>query len=334
MVIDSVVASLQLTKPVTCLDLCAAPGGKSTALCAALPEGSIIVSNEPLKARAQVLAENMTKWGCPGSIVTNNYSADFAQAELLFDLILVDAPCSGEGMFRKDADAVKTWSEKKVRDCTALQRAILAVAWRCLRPGGTLIYSTCTLNTHENEEQLLWLVQAAGAEVPPYMEELCGAAVGWGCLGSLLPGHEELPVLRFMPGFTRSEGLCVCAVQRKGYREATDPERLRSVICKRLQTLPLHPLAEAGQPQVALDYASAIAYLRGEAVVLPADAPSGVVSVTYGGHALGQAKNLGPRANNLYPKPWRIKSSHVPASPPVIVTNRQIDRWTNRQLDN
>ncbi|MCR4918292.1 MAG: hypothetical protein K5928_00535 [Prevotella sp.] len=319
MVIDSVVSRLGLTAPVTCLDMCAAPGGKSTALCAALPAGSTVVSNEPLRPRAQVLAENMAKWGYAGSIVTNNYPADFAKAGLLFDIILVDAPCSGEGMFRKDPEAVSIWSQKKVAQCVALQRAILSTAWQCLRPGGTLIYSTCTLNHHEDEEQLLWLLQSAGAVVTPSLSELCQTAAGWGCLGSLLPGHAELPVLRFMPGFTRSEGLFVCAVQKSGWREATDPARLRAVAERQLQVLPLYALAEPGQQQAELDYPTAIAYLRGEAVVLPSHTQRGMVSVAYGGQPLGQAKNLGPRANNLYPKSWRIKSSHAPAEPPKAV---------------
>lgn len=312
MAVDHVVRSLALHAPVVALDLCAAPGGKSSALCAALPQGSTLVSNEPLRPRAQVLAENMAKWGYAGSVVTNSYPADFSRSGLLFDLILCDAPCSGEGMFRKDSDAVRTWSPKKVKQCADLQRDILAEAWRCLRPGGTLIYSTCTYNTLEDEEQLLWMADQLGAEPLPLEAQ-------WGCLGSLLAGHEDLPVMRFVPGFTESEGLFLCAVRKRGEGSATDAPRLRKTLAKSLNVMdnPLAGLAAA--PLVDTDYATALAYLRGEAIALPADAPRGLVAVAYRGHALGLAKNLGPRANNLYPKPWRIKTTHLPTEPPRVV---------------
>lgn len=312
MAVDHVVRSLALHAPVVALDLCAAPGGKSSALCAALPQGSTLVSNEPLRLRAQVLAENMAKWGYAGSVVTNSYPADFSRSGLLFDLILCDAPCSGEGMFRKDSDAVRTWSPKKVKQCADLQRDILAEAWRCLRPGGTLIYSTCTYNTLEDEEQLLWMADQLGAEPLPLEAQ-------WGCLGSLLAGHEDLPVMRFVPGFTASEGLFLCAVRKRGEGAATDAPRLRKTLAKSLNVMdnPLAGLAAA--PLVDTDYATALAYLRGEAIALPADAPRGLVAVAYRGHALGLAKNLGSRANNLYPKPWRIKTTHLPTEPPRVV---------------
>lgn len=312
MALDHVVRSLALDAPVLALDLCAAPGGKSSVLCAALPEGSTVVSNEPLHPRAMVLAENMAKWGYTGSVVTNCYPRDFARSGLLFDLILCDAPCSGEGMFRKDSDAVKTWSEKKVRQCADLQRDILADAWRCLRPGGTLVYSTCTFNTLEDEEQLVWMADQLGAELLPLKAQ-------WGCLGSLLEGHEDLPVMRFVPGFTRSEGLFLCAVRKVGHDAPSDAQRLHKVLAKSLHVVdnPLGDLASA--PRVEVDYPTALSYLRGEAMALPADAPRGLVAIAYRGRPLGPAKNLGTRANNLYPKPWRIKTTHLPQEAPRVV---------------
>ena len=126
------------------LDLCAAPGGKSTLLRSLLPDECVLVSNEVMRPRAQVLAENITKWGHPRCIVTSNYPADFTPLSELFDLILVDAPCSGEGMFRKDEVAVAEWSPENVAVCRQRQRDILTDIWPTLRPGGLLIYSTCT----------------------------------------------------------------------------------------------------------------------------------------------------------------------------------------------
>ena len=130
----------QLVKePVTMLDLCAAPGGKSTAARTVLPEGSTLTSNEPIATRAQILLENITKWGWPDCTVTNNYPRDFRKAKAKFDVILCDVPCSGEGMFRKDPNAINEWNLQNVEKCWRLQREIVADAWECLNPGGLLI---------------------------------------------------------------------------------------------------------------------------------------------------------------------------------------------------
>ena len=125
-----------VTRPVVALDLCAAPGGKSTHIRSCLPEGSLLVSNEPVKARAQVLLENLTKWGHPDVIVTNSYPKDFARLPDFFDLLVTDVPCSGEGMFRKEEDAVTGWSMEAVRMCQDRQREILRDVWPSLKPGG------------------------------------------------------------------------------------------------------------------------------------------------------------------------------------------------------
>ena len=124
------------------LDLCAAPGGKSTAARSVLPEGSLLFANEPMRARANVLCENIQKYGHTDVVVTNNYPRDYARSGILFDVILADVPCSGEGMFRKDEGAVADWSTRKVTECATLQRDIVADACQCLQPGGLLIYST------------------------------------------------------------------------------------------------------------------------------------------------------------------------------------------------
>ena len=126
--------------PVRVLDLCAAPGGKTTHLLSLLPEGSLLVSNEPMPLRAQVLAENVIKWGNPSAVVTRNMPADFSPLRNFFDVIVVDAPCSGEGMFRKDAFAVEQWSVASVMQCAERQRQILRDVWEALRPGGRLYF--------------------------------------------------------------------------------------------------------------------------------------------------------------------------------------------------
>lgn len=157
----------QLTKSsesLTVLDLCAAPGGKSTHLLSLMNENSLLVSNEVIQSRAGVLSENIQKWGHCNIIITNNDPKDFQRLGAFFDVIVVDAPCSGEGLFRKDPDASKEWSEDAVALCSRRQRRILNDVWPALKKGGILIYCTCTYNADENEENLDWLKQEYQAE--------------------------------------------------------------------------------------------------------------------------------------------------------------------------
>ena len=199
-------------EPVTMLDLCAAPGGKSTAARTVLPEGSLLVSNEPIATRAQILLENITKWGWKDCIVTNNYPRDYRKAKTCFDVILCDVPCSGEGMFRKDPGAISEWSLQNVEKCWRLQREIVADAWECLVPGGLLIYGTCTYNIKENEENVRWIMEEYDAEMLEVPTD-----PSWGITGSLLEGFSA-PVYRFIPGFTKSEGLFICALRKRGVK--------------------------------------------------------------------------------------------------------------------
>ena len=149
------------------LDLCAAPGGKTTHLLSMLREipGSFLVSNEVIRTRAAVLCENVSKWGAANVVVTNNDPADFAALPGYFDVMVVDAPCSGEGMFRKDPESVAQWSVDNVRLCAARQRRILSDVLPALRPGGLLVYSTCTFNHFEDEDNVVWLASEYGFEV-------------------------------------------------------------------------------------------------------------------------------------------------------------------------
>lgn len=149
------------------LDLCAAPGGKSTHLLSILRQrgdNSFLVSNEVIRSRAGILAENITRWGAVNVAVTNNDPADFKAFTGYFDLMVVDAPCSGEGMFRKDMKAREEWSPENVELCASRQKRILSNIWHVLKPGGIIVYSTCTFNRYENEDNVEWISSELGAE--------------------------------------------------------------------------------------------------------------------------------------------------------------------------
>jgi len=201
MFIEHVIRQLVTSKSV-CLDLCGAPGGKSVAMLSALPEESLLVSNEIMSQRAYILAENLTKYGNPNVITTNNQAKDFSVLKHFFDVILVDAPCSGEGMFRKDEGAISEWSVQNVKTCAARQKNILNDIWPSLKPGGYLIYSTCTYNLSENEENVEWIKLQTGAEsVPVAIDESWGISYNGA-------GY------RFLPHKTKGEGLFVSILQK------------------------------------------------------------------------------------------------------------------------
>ncbi|MDR1202352.1 MAG: rRNA cytosine-C5-methyltransferase [Tannerellaceae bacterium] len=194
-------------KSVKCLDLCAAPGGKSTHLLTALPSGSLLVSNEVVKSRSYILSENSTKWGNPHTIVTNNSPKEIGTLTHFFDIIVADVPCSGEGMFRKDPESIKEWSSDNVMLCASRQRRIIHDSWNALKPGGILIYSTCTYNLEENEENIHYIINELGAEALsiPIKEE-------WKITGPLKYSH---PVYRFFPHKTKGEGFFLSILRKK-----------------------------------------------------------------------------------------------------------------------
>jgi len=161
---QAVKQSTELDKPLRVLDLCAAPGGKSTHLLSLINKNSILVSNEVIRSRAQTLAENIQKWGCSNVLVTNSDPEAFQKLNGFFDVIVVDAPCSGEGLFRKDPAASKEWSEDHVALCSTRQKRILNDVWPALKENGVLIYSTCTFNSIENEDNLNWLAESHAVE--------------------------------------------------------------------------------------------------------------------------------------------------------------------------
>ena len=346
--------------PVKALDLCAAPGGKSTLLASLLPEGSLLVSNEIQRSRAQILAENMTKWGRTGVMVTCNTPKQIGQSNLMFDLIAVDAPCSGEGMFRKDEGAVTDWSLQNVEMCAERQRQIIEDIWPALKPGGYLIYSTCTFNRHEDEDNVQWIIEQFGAEAIKI-----DTNPEWNIKASLT--QDNLPVYHFMQHLTRGEGFFLCLLRKPdgAFRELpqkpfkpdpTVPAECRkwlndgyeyyvkgdsiyalpaplasdmNQVNKELYSLipgievavrkghdwvPAHALAMSDAlnteafNKVDITRKQALEYLHCDALRLE-DAPRGIVLLTYKGIPLGFAKNLGNRANNMYPQEWRIRIS-------------------------
>ena len=195
------------TKPLRVLDLCAAPGGKTTLALSLLPQGSFVVANEYVPQRAQILAENLIKWGTSNTIVTNNTPADYGKLRHTFDVIIVDAPCSGEGMFRKDEEALAQWSIDNVKLCVERQKEILSSVWPSLKPGGVVIYSTCTYNTAENEEIAQYLREELFAEPFPQI----ATKAEWGVTDAL---QGDIPFYRFMPHKTKGEGFTVTAMQK------------------------------------------------------------------------------------------------------------------------
>lgn len=332
MFVERVVRRFLPDRPVSVLDMCAAPGGKSLAVMSALPEGSVLVSNEPVRLRASVLAENISKWGSTRMAVTCNYPRQVSQSKMKFDVIICDVPCSGEGMFRKDAQAIREWSPQNVERCSALQREIVAEAWKCLKPGGLLVYSTCTFNTRENEENVRWILDEYDASLMAVDVE-----PQWGITGSLLPGFDG-PVYRFIPGVTRGEGIFMAAIVKEGQlapAKLPSLDRLPAPLVM-MELRRLLPSSDSNDhaTRVELSYRDAIAYLRREALVLPPDVERGILTVTYRGMALGEVKNLGNRANNLYPKEWRIKSTHLPESEPGVLSLTSLTSPINNYIHN
>ena len=349
------------------LDLCAAPGGKTTLYASLVGSDGLVVANEIDRRRASVLSDNVRKWGTGNIAVTTCEPRAVCDFEAWFDVVAVDAPCSGEGMFRKDDQARGEWSEGNVRMCAARQDAILREAWRALKPGGTLLYSTCTFNHDEDEGSLERMLAWAGEEVVGAEEIDLGAEWGIVC-GAVGPWRT----FRFYPHRVCGEGFfaavarkapdagdrthvpkarrqVVAPVDRKCAGELSrwvcEPARMRfveiagtcyawpSAQAEALQALSgAVPVIYAGvalgqlfkgalkpDPALAL-YAGidrsavavaelsgerAVAYLRRQEVS-PEGLAEGINLICARGRALGFAKRIGGRVNNLYPNSLRI----------------------------
>lgn len=349
------------------LDLCAAPGGKTTLYASLVGRGGLVVANEIDRRRASVLADNVRKWGTGNVVVTTCEPHAVCDCEAWFDVVAVDAPCSGEGMFRKDPAARGEWSENNVRQCAARQDDILREAWRALRPGGTLIYSTCTFNRDEDEGSLERMLAWAGDEVAA--SEPVDVDPAWGIVeGEVGPFRT----FRFFPHRTVGEGFFAAVARKapdapgrqrlpKGRRSMVapadrasagelrrwvrEPDRMvfgtvagtgyawygeqaeavktlseaLPVICSgvalgqlfkgRLKPDPalafFDGLERGAVPVAGLDDEQALRYLRRQEVAAGALA-EGVNLVMARGRALGFAKRIGARVNNMYPNSLRI----------------------------
>lgn len=355
-------ASGVIDRDILALDLCAAPGGKSTHLRSLLTPGSLLVANEVVQERRHILAENCWKHGAGDVVITGSDPNDLVELHSFFDLIVVDAPCSGEGMFRKDPFARTQWSPELVLRCAATQTHILDRAWDALAPGGVLIYSTCTWEPSENEEQVQNLIERGAVPINIPMDLV------WGFVSNADSGVAGY---RSYPHHVRGEGFFIAVLQKPGHSaertirsfdrtQGTDlgwtvekddllliehrevihafGKKWEAVIEAMMVALkvsaPGTPMAErkgsewqphpafafstkldrVAFPEVPLDDATALSYLRGEA--LPASGAKGVALATYKGHALGWLNGAGSRWNNRYPAPWRIKGQH-PKAPRV-----------------
>ncbi len=232
------IQSANLNEPLNVLDLCAAPGGKSTHLLSLLHAESLLVANEVIRSRASVLSENIQKWGFPNAIVTNNDPKDFASLKGFFDVIVVDAPCSGEGLFRKDPEAIREWSTDNVHLCSIRQKRIVADVWNALRENGILIYCTCTYNEKENEENLKWMKENYPLEFVKLIID-----PSWGI--EEITGNGIF-AYRFFPHRTKGEGFFISVIRKT---EPTTPIRLKS---KKSLAVPIKKVQEKLQSWISM----------------------------------------------------------------------------------
>jgi len=324
--------------PLRVLDLCAAPGGKSTGLLSVIGRDALLVSNEVISSRATVLADNIVRWGAPNVCVTNCDPARFSSMESYFDVAVIDAPCSGEGMFRKDESAVKQWSPDNVNLCVSRQRRIVSDVWRAIRPGGYVVYSTCTFNRFEDEDNTRWICAALGARLIEERHFLPGEDRGEGFYCALLQKDGDSPCRsvkgKMVPvtspaqryiteGYTLvQKGELLKAwpyslVKDMAYVESS-LKCIRSGVAvasvKGKDVVPEADLALStifrldSLPEVPLSKSDALKYLAREPLSF-SDYPKGYLYVTYEGLPLGFVKNLGNRTNTLHPISRRIRCS-------------------------
>jgi 16S rRNA C967 or C1407 C5-methylase (RsmB/RsmF family)/NOL1/NOP2/fmu family ribosome biogenesis protein len=193
-----------LSQPLKVLDLSAAPGGKSTHIQSLISKESLLVSNDVIRSRANILKDNIIKWGSSNVVVTNNDPRDFAQLGNYFDIIVVDAPCSGSGLFRRDPEAIEEWSENNVELCSQRQQRILADVWPALKDGGVLIYSTCSYSKEEDEDIANWILQQLPTAHSPLLTNS-----DWGIT-------ETDHGYRFWPDKVKGEGFFIACFRKQG----------------------------------------------------------------------------------------------------------------------
>jgi 16S rRNA C967 or C1407 C5-methylase (RsmB/RsmF family)/NOL1/NOP2/fmu family ribosome biogenesis protein len=200
---SALVQTLDRAKSLRILDACAAPGGKSTLINSFLKEQDLLVSNEIIRSRAGVLTENLGRWGTCNTVVTNNEVSKFSDLEGFFDAIVVDAPCSGSGLFRKQPEAIDEWSPAAVVACSVRQKKILTELYPALKTGGILYYSTCSYSPEENEDIVSWLINDLGMSLLPLQLPENSGIVDSG-LG-----------YRFYPHLTESEGFFIAVLRKE-----------------------------------------------------------------------------------------------------------------------
>lgn len=362
MFLEQAFRQIKHDKNLIVLDLSAAPGGKSTHLLSLLDRSDLLVANEVIRSRVSVLDENLRKWGHQNVVVCNNDPADFCRLEGMFDVILVDAPCSGEGLFRRDASAIQQWSVDNTKLCTTRQRRILADIWPALKNGGYLIYSTCTFNPSENEENLKWLAlnnELESIRIPLQESWQIDELEANGLFG-----------YRFLPHKVKGEGFFLTLIRKKkgadsfhfAKKRKSKLERMPKQFAeirnwlitpdsefllknefliafpedkinvlntladwlriisfglpvaqfKKNDLLPEHTFALSvdRNPEIfetiELGLQEALQYQKKEEIKLT-NPSKGWLLVTFQNIPLGFVKNLGNRANNYFPKEWRIR---------------------------
>lgn len=218
---------LNIQKDDYILDMCAAPGGKTCAAASQLSEDGLMIANDIVPLRAKILSENVERFGLKNTIVTNCDPLVFEnQLKGFFDKIILDAPCSGEGMFRKSDAAIETWSLEKVHECAHIQRQLLDAAMNLLKPEGQLIYSTCTYNTIENEEQIQYLLNHYNCSLIPLKKS-----------HGMSPGMNMEEAVRLYPHHYQGEGHFIALIQKHGEMTPFKSKNLKPVISKQNQLL-------------------------------------------------------------------------------------------------
>jgi 16S rRNA C967 or C1407 C5-methylase (RsmB/RsmF family)/NOL1/NOP2/fmu family ribosome biogenesis protein len=200
--------TLDLSKAISVLDLSAAPGGKSTHIQSLISKDSLLVSNEVIRPRVRILQDNLIKWGSNNVVVTSNDPKSFGRVRNYFDAVVVDAPCSGSGLFRRDEQAIDQWSENNVQLCSQRQQRILADVWPALKEGGIIIYSTCSYSKEEDESILDWLMKE-------FRVESCELGVHDKWSIDKVRSQSGAVAYRFWPYKLKGEGFFIAALRKQ-----------------------------------------------------------------------------------------------------------------------
>lgn len=285
-IVSAAVGGAEACKGLRVLDMCAAPGGKSTHYATLVGESGLVVANEINRSRAAVLADNARKWGLGNMVVTCNDSAHVADFEEWFDVVAVDAPCSGEGMFRKSDEACEQWSEANVAMCAERQWEIVQNAFRALKSGGVLMYSTCTFNRSEDED----VVRRACEEFGDELETVDDIAVGedWG----VVTGREgAFQTFRFFPHRLTGEGMFMAVARKAGL--ATSRRRIPKARRKAMEAVDKRSVQELSRwvedsSQMRFFAAGETLYGCRAEHYDEVEALAGSLAVIYSGVAMGQ----------------------------------------------